>query len=66
MEQEKESGSAFFGWRRLPSQMSRHHLKKINETAKFVQDQSDVFISIGIGGFCLGAKTAVEFVNHSF
>ena len=66
MEQEKEPGSEFLGWRRLPSQMSRHHLKKINETAKFVQDQTDVFISIGIGGSYLGAKAAVEFVNHSF
>lgn len=66
MEQEKGPGSDFLGWRRLPSQMSRHHLNKINEIAKFVQDQADVFISIGIGGSYLGAKAAVEFVNHSF
>ncbi len=66
MEQEKGPGSDFLGWRRLPSQMSRHHLKKINEIAKFVQDQADVFICIGIGGSYLGAKAAVEFVNHSF
>ena len=66
MEQGKVSGSDFLGWRHLPSQMSGEILKDINRTAKHIKEQSDVFICIGIGGSYLGAKAAIEFVNHSF
>ncbi len=66
MEQGKGPGSNFPGWRLLPSQISLEQLKKTKRTAEFIREKSDVFISIGIGGSYLGAKAAVEFVNHSF
>ena len=38
------------GWVNLPSKFSKNDIKKINETAKFIKNNSDVFIVIGIGG----------------
>ncbi|MBI5893319.1 MAG: glucose-6-phosphate isomerase [Deltaproteobacteria bacterium] len=58
--------SDFIGWLHLPSNTSKNLIKKINDTARYVKENADVFICIGIGGSYLGAKAAIEFVNHTF
>lgn len=66
MEAGKSKGSDFLGWLHLPTSITDKVIKEINETARNVNDMTDDFISIGIGGSYLGAKAAVEFANHSF
>lgn len=66
MEGGTSKGSDFLGWLHLPTSITDKVIREINETARNVSDMSDAFISIGIGGSYLGAKAAVEFVNHSF
>ncbi len=60
------AGSSFLGWLNTPSTTEYKLIEKINNTAEFIKDNSDIFISIGIGGSYLGAKAAIEFANHSF
>ncbi|MGR3220001.1 MAG: glucose-6-phosphate isomerase [Candidatus Anammoxibacter sp.] len=60
------AGNDYLGWMRIPSTFPDELINKINDIAQFVNDNADVFISIGIGGSYLGAKAAVEFANHSF
>ena len=66
MEKGKGEGSDFIGWLHLPSNTSKDLIKKINHTAEYIRDNAEVFICIGIGGSYLGAKAAIEFVNHTF
>lgn len=66
MEKGEGAGSDFIGWLHLPSNTSKDLIKRINDTAKYVKENADVFVCIGIGGSYLGAKAAIEFVNHTF
>lgn len=59
-------GNDYIGWLDLPKKYDREELDKIKETAKKIQKDSDVFIVIGIGGSYLGARAAIEMLNHSF
>lgn len=59
-------GREFLGWQNIPSTIPGCLIEQINETAQYVQENADVFITIGIGGSYLGAKAAIEFINHSF
>lgn len=61
------AGSDFLGWNTLPSQIGR---KELNEYLSLVDDwvarEIEVVVVIGIGGSYLGAKAAIEALNHSF
>ena len=58
-----ENENDFKGWVTLPSKFSKDDVKKINETAKFIRNSSDIFIVIGIGGSYLGAKASIDFLH---
>lgn len=58
-----ENENDFKGWVNLPSKFSKDDVKKINETAKFIRNSSDIFIVIGIGGSYLGAKASIDFLH---
>ncbi|HZK56669.1 MAG TPA: glucose-6-phosphate isomerase [Clostridia bacterium] len=65
-------GSEFSGWVDLPNAMYRTQgdcppvLEKIKFAAKEIRDDCDVFIVLGIGGSYLGARAAIEMLNHNF
>ncbi len=63
----KGPGSDYLGWLNLPSNYDKEEIEKINQTAQKIQDSSDIFIVIGIGGSYLGAKAAIEFLkSHNY
>ncbi len=66
LESGKLPGSDYLGWLHIPSSIDSDLINRINETAEQIKGNTDAFIIIGIGGSYLGAKAAVEFVNHSF
>jgi glucose-6-phosphate isomerase len=66
MEKGRGPGSDYLGWLHLPSTISEESIKEIEDSAEYIKTNSDVFISIGIGGSYLGLKATVEFVDHSF
>lgn len=56
-------GNDFLGWVDLPSRISDGFIKELTELAKDVQANSDVLISIGIGGSYLGIRSTIEFLG---
>lgn len=59
-------GGAFLGWVNQPINYDREEFSRIIEAAKRIRESSDVLIVIGIGGSYLGARAAIEMLNHGF
>lgn len=62
----KGPGSDFLGWIDLPLNYDREEFQKIRESADRIRDTADTLVVIGIGGSYLGARAAIELLNHSF
>lgn len=60
------AGSDFTGWVDLPTNYDKEEFARIKKAAKKIQETSQVLVVIGIGGSYLGAKAAIDFLNHSF
>lgn len=60
------AGSDYLGWVNLPSDYDKEEFARIQKSAKKIQSDSDILIVIGIGGSYLGARAAIEALNHSF
>lgn len=59
-------GSDFLGWMDLPNNYNKLEFNRVKAAAQKIRSQSDVFIVIGIGGSYLGARAAIEMLNHTF
>ena len=57
------AGSEMLGWLKLPFEYDNEEFARIKAAAKRIQQQSEVLVSIGIGGSYLGARAAIEFVK---
>lgn len=60
------AGSGFLGWIDLPDNYDREEFSRIQKAAQKIKADSEVFLVIGIGGSYLGARAAVEMLQHSF
>ena len=60
------AGNDFLGWIDLPVDYDKEEFARIKAAAKRIQEDSEVFIVIGIGGSYLGARAAIEFLRHGF
>ncbi|MCZ0717637.1 glucose-6-phosphate isomerase [Aerococcus kribbianus] len=59
-------GHDFTGWVNLPRDYDKEEYARIKEAAKKIQSDSEVLVVLGIGGSYLGAKSAIDFLSHSF
>ena len=59
-------GAEYLGWLHLPSKTTPDQLKEIQQSAQWVRDNCEAFVSVGIGGSYLGAKAAIDFGSHAF
>lgn len=59
-------GSDFLGWLNLPFTYDKDEFQRISVAADRIRSNSEALIVIGIGGSYLGARAAVEMLNHSF
>ncbi|WP_047983660.1 glucose-6-phosphate isomerase [Ornithinibacillus californiensis] len=59
-------GNDFLGWVDLPKNYDKEEYTRIKTSAEKIQKDSDILLVIGIGGSYLGAKAALEMLNHSF
>ena len=59
-------GNDYLGWLNLPVETDEPFLASIKNKADEIRTNTDIFISIGIGGSYLGAKAAIEFLSPSF
>lgn len=60
------AGNAYTGWVELPINYDKEEYARIKLAAETIRQSSDVLVVIGIGGSYLGAKAALELLNHSF
>ncbi|MGI6011419.1 MAG: glucose-6-phosphate isomerase [Ruminococcus sp.] len=60
------AGNDFLGWVNLPVDYDKEEFGRIKKAAEKIQSSSEVLVVIGIGGSYLGARAAIEFVNHTF
>ncbi|MDQ5983406.1 MAG: Glucose-6-phosphate isomerase [Eubacteriales bacterium SKADARSKE-1] len=56
-------GNEFTGWVELPTEYDKDEFDRIKTVAKKIQDDTDIFIVIGIGGSYLGARAVIEFLK---
>ncbi|MEA3503728.1 MAG: glucose-6-phosphate isomerase [Bacteroidota bacterium] len=60
-------GNDFLGWINLPKEMLESDIiSDIQATAKKLQEKSEIFVVIGIGGSYLGARAVIEALQDSF
>lgn len=60
------AGNDFLGWIDLPVNYDEEEFGRIKKAAAKIQSDSDVLLVIGIGGSYLGARAAIEFLQHNF
>lgn len=60
------AGNDFLGWVNLPKEYDKEEFARIKKAAEKIRSNSDVLIVIGIGGSYLGARAAIEMLQHSF
>ncbi len=60
------TGSDFLGWIDLPVDYDKEEFSRIQKAAEKIKNDSDILLVIGIGGSYLGARAAIEFLQHSF
>jgi len=60
------AGSDFLGWVDLASRIDQEEYGRVKKAAEKIKADSDVLIVIGIGGSYLGARAAIEMLNHHF
>ncbi|MFD1040195.1 glucose-6-phosphate isomerase [Virgibacillus byunsanensis] len=60
------AGNDFLGWVDLPQKYNKEEFSRIKSAAKKIKQDTDILLVIGIGGSYLGARAALEMLNHSF
>ncbi|MGP4108953.1 glucose-6-phosphate isomerase [Virgibacillus sp. L01] len=59
-------GNDFLGWVDLPETYNKEEFSRIKAAAAKIKQDTDILLVIGIGGSYLGARAAIEMLNHSF
>lgn len=60
------AGNDYVGWVDLPENYDPEEFARIKKAAEKIKADSDVLLVVGIGGSYLGARAAIESLNHSF
>lgn len=60
------AGNDFLGWITLPTDYDKEEFSRIQKAAEKIKADSEVLLVIGIGGSYLGARAAIEMLQHSF
>jgi glucose-6-phosphate isomerase len=60
------AGNDYLGWIDLPTDYDKEEFARIVKSAEKIKTDSDVLLVVGIGGSYLGARAALEMLNHSF
>lgn len=66
LKEKKGPGSEYTGWVDLPESYDKLEYDRVKAASKRIQESSDVFIVIGIGGSYLGARACIEALSHTY
>lgn len=61
-----EAQNDYKGWVDLPVTYDQSEFQRIQQAAKSIQAHSDVLLVIGVGGSYLGARAAIDMLQHNF
>ena len=56
----------FVGWLELPTKYDKKEFERIKKAAEKIRKNTDIFITIGIGGSYLGARAVIESLTSTF
>lgn len=59
-------GAQYRGWITLPTHYDAQEYKRIQEASRWIRENANVFITIGIGGSYLGAKAVISALDNPF
>ncbi len=59
-------GNDFLGWLHLPADYDKEEFERIKKSAKWIRENSDVLVVIGIGGSYLGARAVINALQNSY
>lgn len=62
----KGAGSEYAGWLEWPQSHDKAEVARIKQVSTTIREKAEVFIVIGIGGSYMGARSAIELLNHHF
>ncbi len=60
------AGNDFLGWIDLPAEYDKEEFTRIQKAAEKIKNDTDILLVVGIGGSYLGARAAIEMLQHSF
>ncbi|MGD6994226.1 glucose-6-phosphate isomerase [Sutcliffiella horikoshii] len=60
------AGNDYLGWIDLPTDYDKEEFARIVKSAEKIKNDSAILLVVGIGGSYLGARAALEMLNHSF
>lgn len=60
------AGHEYLGWVNLPQAYDCDAFREILAAARKIKDGCEALVVVGIGGSYLGARAAIELLNHSF
>lgn len=60
------AGNDYLGWIDLPTDYDKEEFARIVKSSEKIKNDSDILLVVGIGGSYLGARAALEMLNHSF
>lgn len=66
LREKRGAGADFTDWVDWPTDYDKEEFARIKQAAEKIKSDSDVLVVIGIGGSYLGARAAIEFLNHTF
>lgn len=66
LKNKKGPGSDYLGWVDLPENYDKEEFSRIQKAAQKIRKNSDVLLSVGIGGSYLGAKATIEALSPFF
>ncbi len=61
-----EETNDYKGWVELPNNYDRLEFERIKHVAEKIQSHSEILLVIGVGGSYLGAKAAIDMLQHNF
>ncbi len=60
------AGNDFLGWVTLPTDYDKAEFDRIKAAARAIQEDTDIFVVVGIGGSYLGAQAVIDLLGHHF
>ena len=63
LESKTGPGNDFLGWLELGKSNPKDELARLKESARWIQENADILVVIGIGGSYLGAKAAIDYLR---